>query len=79
MQGVLVTTAAGPYLLAADCVNLYENLDGTGVLPYTVSSIHTDLKAYCVSMEEIQRMVREDSVAVIPGHDELVLRYSEYP
>ncbi|MDR0840005.1 MAG: N-acyl homoserine lactonase family protein [Christensenellaceae bacterium] len=79
LQGVLVDTTGGQYLLASDCVGLYENLAGIGLLPYTVAALHTDLSAYCQSMELVKKMENEQGVKIVPGHDEKVLEHKAFP
>jgi Zn-dependent hydrolases, including glyoxylases len=79
LQGVLVNTSEGKYLLASDCVNLYENWEGTDKLPYTLSAIHSDIKAYVGTMDRLKEMERQDHIIIIPGHDERIMNFRVFP
>lgn len=70
LQGVLVETAAGPYLLASDHCPLFANFEQqipTGL-------IH-DLEAWYRSTQRIADL----GAHVLPGHDMKVLEKSRYP
>lgn len=70
LHGVLVETAAGPYLLASDHCPLYANFDQqipTGL-------IH-DLEAWYRSTARIAGL----GARVLPGHDMKVLAKTRYP
>jgi glyoxylase-like metal-dependent hydrolase (beta-lactamase superfamily II) len=70
LQGVLVDTAAGPYLMACDLCPLFANFDAripTGL-------IH-DLEAWYRSTERIAAL----GAKLLPGHDMKVLKQSIYP
>jgi glyoxylase-like metal-dependent hydrolase (beta-lactamase superfamily II) len=70
LQGVLVVTMAGPYLLASDHCPLFANFDEripTGL-------IH-DLEAWYRSTARIADL----GARVLPGHDMKVLEKSRYP
>jgi len=68
-QGVLVETAAGPYLIAGDTLDLYANWEGTSSVRHIPSGIHTDLFEYTESFAKIEDLDCE----VIPSHDPKVL------
>ncbi len=76
LQGVLVNTTDGKYLLANDCINLYENWEK---VPRVVSGLHSDLKACFATYAKIERLEREQGIKILPGHDEKVLRAERYP
>jgi glyoxylase-like metal-dependent hydrolase (beta-lactamase superfamily II) len=70
LQGVLVETAAGPYLLASDHCPLFANFDQripTGL-------IH-DLEAWYRSTARIADL----GARILPGHDMKVLAKTRYP
>lgn len=68
-QGVLVETAAGRFLIAGDCVNLYRNWAGDGTVRHIVNGSFTDLRAHLHSYATIETLGAE----VIPSHDPLVV------
>ena len=74
-QAVLVDTDKGPYLIAGDCVPLYENWEGIGAAKHIPHGIHTDLFAYYKSFDRME----EIGASVLPGHDMRVLKKSIYP
>ncbi|MBO0848776.1 MAG: N-acyl homoserine lactonase family protein [Pseudonocardia sp.] len=68
-QGVLVRTDAGPFLLAGDCIDTYENWRGDGTLEHIPSGSFTNLVDYMDSFRRMEALGAE----VIPSHDPLVL------
>lgn len=78
MQGVLVDTEKGKYLLPGDQVNLYEQLEPNPVLPYIISGIHTSVADCMDSMEKILALMAE-GVTVLPSHDEKIGEHRCYP
>jgi len=64
MQGLLVQTAKGRYVLSGDLVSSYDNL-GDGPDDWVVPGIHTDVYACERSMERILSADAE----IIPSHD----------
>lgn len=79
LQGVLVHTCDGEYLLASDCINLYENWKGNAENRHIVGGIHTDLKAYYETYVKIEKLEQEEHIKIIPGHDMEVLEHGVYP
>jgi glyoxylase-like metal-dependent hydrolase (beta-lactamase superfamily II) len=69
-QGVLVQTDSGPYLLAGDCIDTYENWRGDGSLDHIPSGSFTNLLDYMDSFRRMEALGAE----VIPSHDPLVLQ-----
>jgi len=74
-QGVLVETDKGPYLIAGDCVPLYENWEGIGSSGHIPHGIHSDLHAYYRSFDRME----EIGAPILAGHDMRVLQQSVYP
>jgi N-acyl homoserine lactone hydrolase len=74
MQGALVDTAAGRYLLPSDAVPLQDNLgvDGVGLVP---PGIHTDV---AVSLRSLEKM-RAVADVILPSHDPIILMHPIYP
>jgi N-acyl homoserine lactone hydrolase len=74
LQGVVVETAAGRYLLPSDAVPLVENLglDGKGVVP---PGLHIDVAACLRSMERMRTVAD----VILPSHDVKVLQNLIYP
>ncbi|MEX5710858.1 N-acyl homoserine lactonase family protein [Parafrankia sp. FMc6] len=68
-QGVVVEAETNRYLLAGDCVDLYENWAGDAEADRIPSGFFTDLVAYEESVRRIERFGCE----VIPSHDSLVV------
>ncbi|MCS5498313.1 N-acyl homoserine lactonase family protein [Cnuibacter physcomitrellae] len=64
-QGVLVETAGATYLLAGDCVYLYENWEGDETWRHIPAGIYTDLEEYQRSFDRIDALDCE----VVPSHD----------
>lgn len=68
-QGVVVEAETNRYLIAGDCVDLYENWEGDAEAVRIPSGFFTDLVAYEQSLRRIERLDCE----VIPSHDPLVV------
>ena len=68
-QGVLVDTGSHRYLIAGDCIDLYENWAGDAEADHIPSGVFTDLVAYEQTMRRIEKLDCE----VIPSHDALVV------
>jgi N-acyl homoserine lactone hydrolase len=68
-QGVLVDAASRRYLVAGDCVYLYENWEGDAEAKHIPVGFFTDLVAYERSLHRIEALDCE----VIPSHDPRVL------
>ena len=74
-QGVLVDTTDGPYLIAGDCVPLYENWQGREHEKHIPSGVHTELGSYYRSLQKIE----EIGAQILPGHDMRIFEKSVYP
>lgn len=68
-QGVLVETAGGRYLIAGDCLYLYDNWEGDDQVDHIPVGLFTDLIAYDESLRKIETL----DCQVIPSHDFKVL------
>jgi N-acyl homoserine lactone hydrolase len=68
-QGVLVDTGSGRYLIAGDCLYLYENWEGDDQVDHIPVGLYTDLVAYDESLCKIETL----NCQVIPSHDFRVL------
>lgn len=68
-QGVLVEAAGSRYLIAGDCVYLYENWHGDESADHIPPGIYTDLVAHERSLRKIEALDCE----VIPSHDPRVV------
>ncbi len=68
-QGVLVEAETRRFLLAGDCVDLYENWVGDAEADHIASGLFTDIVAY----EESMRRIAELDCEVVPSHDPLVV------
>ena len=69
IQGVLVTTKEGKYLIASDTYPLYENYE-----TMCPSGIHVDLKEWYASYEKTRKICD----FILPGHDSRVLERKVY-
>jgi len=74
LQGVIVLTAGGRYLLPSDAVPLYENLGAPGKEPIP-SGLHIDVRACLRSMNRMRTLAD----AILPSHDSRVLERTVYP
>lgn len=73
-QGVVVETAGGPYLIAGDCVDTYENWTGDETADHIPSGLYTNLLEYDASFRKIEGL----DCQVIPSHDEAVLKHGRF-
>jgi glyoxylase-like metal-dependent hydrolase (beta-lactamase superfamily II) len=73
-QGVVVEAATKRYLLAGDCIDLYENWAGDDEADHIPSGFFTDIVAYENSLKRIEELGCE----VIPSHDPLVVQRREF-
>jgi len=69
LQGLLVNTREGKYLIASDHIPLYENYE-KGI----PSGIHTNLDEWYASLAKARRLCD----AIIPGHDMRVMEREVY-
>jgi glyoxylase-like metal-dependent hydrolase (beta-lactamase superfamily II) len=74
-QGILVETSKGPYMIAGDCIPLYENWMGDGHEKHIPSGVHTDLFSYYQSFEKLEKI----GATVLPGHDMHIFDKPVYP
>ncbi len=73
-QGVLVEADGGRYLIAGDCVPLYENWNGDEAAKHIPDGLYTDLAAYAESFKKIEAL----DCVVIPSHDKAVLEHGVF-
>ncbi|MFD6279500.1 N-acyl homoserine lactonase family protein [Streptomyces sp. NPDC060209] len=73
-QGVVVEAESTRYLLAGDCIDLYENWAGDAEDEHIPSGFFTDIVAYHHSLSLIEKLGCE----VIPSHDPLVVERREF-
>ena len=75
-QCIVVDTAKGKYVIAADTVPLYENwFDGPPHMPHIPNTIHVGLVEYFKSFEKIEKIAD----FILPGHEPKVFEHSQYP
>ena len=78
MQGVLVDTADGKYLLAGDAIPKYENWEGNPNFKHykhIIPGIHYNIEDVYRSYDKIERM----GAKILPGHDSKVFEKKMYP
>ncbi len=75
LQGVLVDTEKGKYLIAGDCVQLYENWAGNDNSRHIPSGVSGNLFEYYATLDRIESF----NATIIPGHDYAVLEHERYP
>jgi glyoxylase-like metal-dependent hydrolase (beta-lactamase superfamily II) len=68
-QGVLVEAGTGRYLIAGDCLYLYDNWEGDAQVDHIPVGLYTDLVAYDESLRKIETL----DCQIIPSHDFRVL------
>ncbi|MFC9454378.1 N-acyl homoserine lactonase family protein [Streptomyces sp. NPDC056983] len=73
-QGVVVEAATKRYLLAGDCIDLYENWAGDAEAEHIPSGFFTDIVAYRDSFQRIEELDCE----VVPSHDPLVVERRDF-
>jgi N-acyl homoserine lactone hydrolase len=68
-QGVLVETDGGRYLIAGDCIPLYENWHGDANAAHIPDGLYYDLGVYAQTFRKIEDLDCE----IIPSHDPAVV------
>ena len=78
---LIVDTLDGPYVIAGDAINCYDNLKGEpkNGLEYLPSGIYTNLDDMWDSIALIHETAQFKIDHVLPGHDFQVLNYKSYP
>jgi N-acyl homoserine lactone hydrolase len=74
MQGVLVQTAKGPYLIASDTIGVYENWTGNEGMEHIPQGIHWSLEDYFATFKKMEKT----NAVVLPSHDFRVLESASY-
>jgi len=74
-QGVCVETDDGPYVIAGDCVPLYENWYGKAHENHIPPGVHSDLAGCYRSFEKLEKI----GAKILPGHDMQIFKQSKYP
>lgn len=74
LQGVLVQTAKGPYLIASDTIGVYENWTGNDVMDHIPQGIHWSLEDYFETFKKME----STNATVLPSHDFRVLECAYY-
>jgi glyoxylase-like metal-dependent hydrolase (beta-lactamase superfamily II) len=75
LQGVLVNTDDGKYLIAGDAAPLFENWEGNAMHAHIPSGIHYSLPEYYETIKKMERICQH----VLPGHDNKVFARKCYP
>lgn len=75
LQGVLVQTSAGPYMIAVDLISVVDNWGLGGPDDWVAPGIHVDLAACERSFERI----RDTGAAVLASHDWRTFDHPRYP
>jgi len=75
MQGVVVNTSAGEWIIAGDNVPLYDNWEGDNALKHIPSPVYQNMYDYNISLNRIDSFGNN----VLPGHDYKVLKNETYP
>ncbi len=76
-QGVLVNTVKGGYLIAGDCLPLFECWDSSGGHQHVNSGLFNNLEEYCASFAKIEQL--DIGGRILPGHDMRVFDHTVYP
>lgn len=74
LQGVLVETAAGRYLITGDAIGVFENWTGNATLSHIPQGIHWSLEDYFATFAKMEKL----DANVLPAHDFRVLEQKSY-
>jgi N-acyl homoserine lactone hydrolase len=75
MQCVLVTTAAGLYVLGGDLITLFENWEA---VPHIPDGVYYNFESMLKSLDKIDALCKSGGT-VLPGHDQKVFLHKTYP
>ena len=79
LQGVLVDTGNGKYLLPSDAVPLYDCIAGLEFKEYAMSGLCADIEAFYETFELMHHLYVDYGVKILASHDFLTLNHSIYP
>lgn len=79
LQGVLVDTEQGQYLLASDAVPLYDCIAGLERREYAMSGLCADMEAFYRTFELMRHLQADCGVRILASHDFLTLEHEMYP
>ena len=79
LQGVLVDTGNGKYLLPSDAVPLYDCIAGLEFKEYAMSGLCADIEAFYETFELMYHLYVDYGVKILASHDFLTLNHSIYP
>lgn len=79
LQGVLVNTADGAFLLPSDAVPLYECIEGLAQGQYAISTLCTDQEKFQQTFDRMRHLQTEQNVRILASHDMLTLQHPLYP
>ena len=79
LQGALINTKAGKFLLASDAVPLKECVAKIDDGIYGMSSLCADINAFYATFDRMRRLHKEDNVEILASHDFITLEHSVYP
>lgn len=74
-QGVLINTENGKYLIAGDCLSLFENWDAEGNHNHILPGIHYSFSEFHQTFSKIEKICDH----ILPGHDIKVFDHPKYP
>lgn len=80
-MSLVVSTAAGSYVLTGDAASCYENFAGdpTRKLPYIPTGIVMDVVAMWNSISRIDAAAGLQKDHILPGHEARVFKHTCYP
>lgn len=78
LQGALIDTEKGQYLLPSDAVPIQDCIANIREGVYGLSSLCADVEAFYASFERMRKMT-EDGVTILPSHDFITLEHPVYP
>ncbi len=79
LQGVLVDTQKGQYLLPSDAVPLQDCIARLDEGIYAMSGLCADIQAFYNTFELMRTLHKDQGVHILPSHDFLTLEHSVYP
>lgn len=79
LQGVLVDTEKGQYLLPSDAVPLFECIAGLKQREYAMSGLCADIEAFYRTFDLMRYLQIDCGVKILASHDFLTLEHKVYP
>jgi N-acyl homoserine lactone hydrolase len=79
LQGALIDTKGGQYLLPSDAVPLKECIEKIDEGVYGMSSLCADIEAFYATFERMRELHKNQHVEILASHDFITLEHKVYP